>query len=70
MCIGPATQVIELTILALLAGEAPLAYSLVAARFGLRSPDSTLALTVAGFVLDATALGLLTSLPVLAPMSR
>ena len=47
-----------------------LVFGLLVGRLGLRSPDATLDLTVAAFVMGAAAFGLLTVLPVLAHQKR
>jgi hypothetical protein len=49
---------------------ATLVYALLAAWFGLRSPDSTLALTVSMFIIAAPAYALLTALPIIARQER
>jgi len=47
-----------------------LVFGLLVGRLGLRSPDATLDLTIAAFVMGAAAFGLLTVLPVLAHQKR
>jgi hypothetical protein len=53
-----------------LAVAATLVYGLLAAWFGMRSPDSTLALTVSMFIIGVPAYALLTALPIIARQQR
>lgn len=53
-----------------LSAIAALAFGLIVARFGLRSPEATLDLTITAFVIGASAFGLLTAMPVLSNDKR
>ena len=54
------------TLIPLLSAAVALAFGLSVTLLGLRSPDATLDLTIAAFVMGAAAFGLLTILPVVA----
>ncbi|HKX05673.1 MAG TPA: hypothetical protein VJX71_24485, partial [Methylomirabilota bacterium] len=59
-----------IVLMPILSATAAVAFGLIVARFGLRSPEATLDLTIAAFVLGASAFGLLTALPVLSRHRR